>query len=329
MLKTYLISLIIASGSFATDNIPITDQPSDKGSSSFFKNVTPPKESQWLYLNQPIPSNLPHETFSNGHLSEVHSAQIKLFFPENWSPKKQMPVLCVCPGGGYAVEAIDKEGTHIAQWAAKLGMVGVVIKYRVSQKDRQIGNFPGPLLDTRKTIRLLRQNAPLLGINPNQIGIIGFSAGGHLAGMTATLFNHPLKQEKNDNLNLISSKPNFALLIYPVISSDPTIRHHGSINTLLGADQSNELLHLISVDQQVTKDTPPIFLAQSLDDFVSVENSHCMEKACLKHKVPVKKVLYPHGGHGYGMEKRGNPTDQWPEEAKLWLESQKIIPTQH
>lgn len=329
MPKTYLIPLLFAFNSLASDPPSMQSQTSEQPSSHFFQEVNPPKTSEWIPLNQPITSTFPNETLQNGHLGEVHSPQIKLFFPENWSPDKKFPVLSVCPGGGYAIQAIDKEGTHIAQWAAKLGMIGVVIKYRVSQKDRQLGNFPGPLLDTRKTIRLLRQNAPFLGINPDQIGIIGFSAGGHLAGMTATLFNHPLKQEKDEPLNAISPKPNFALLIYPVISSDPTIRHHGTINTLLGTDQSNELLQLISVDQQVTNETPPIFLAQSMDDFVSVENSHCMEKACLKHKVPVKKVLYPHGGHGYGMEKRGNPTDQWPEEAKLWLESQKIIPTQH
>lgn len=285
------------------------------------------RETPWLNLGFDLRTAGEHaeRDLGNGDVTDVLVPQIKLFFPQSWKPGDRRAVLCAFPGGGYGMEALRKEGTDVAQWASDLGMIGVALKYRVGGKPGT-GLFPGPLLDARRCLRLLRQNARALGANPARIGVIGFSAGGHLAGMAATLWNHPLPEEEGDPLRTTACRPDFALLIYPVITMEPPIAHHGTRMKILGPHPTPERERLCSCEKQVTPETPPIFTAQSRDDGVSCANSEMMESACREQGVPVRHLLYERGGHGYGLEKRGNPTDAWPGEAEKWLRERSILP---
>ena len=156
---------------------------------------------------------------------------------------------------------------------------------------------------------------------------MGFSAGGHLAAMTSTLWNRTLPEEAENPLKNISARPDFSMLIYPVITMAPHTTHGGTRNKILGPHPSPALEEMCSAERQVTKQTPPVFLVHALDDGVSCANSRLMEQACRNKGVPVSLNLYPTGGHGYGMEKRGHPTDQWPDAAEQWLREQGVLPS--
>lgn len=278
----------------------------------------------WLPLGLKA-ADLKEKQTSPGHITDVGEAQIQFHFPAGWKPQDKRATLCVCPGGGYAIQAIDKEGVHIARWAAEHGMVGIVVKYRVSQGNNAVGRFPGPLLDARQALRLARRNAGTLGIDPHRIGIIGFSAGGHLAAMTATLWNRALPEEADNPLKSVSARPDFAMLVYPVITMEAGTTHGGTRSRILGPDPDPAMEQLCSAERQVTNAMPPVFLVHALDDGVACANSRLMEEACRSRNVPVTLRLYPKGGHGYGMEKRGNPTDAWPQAAEEWLAERGIL----
>ena len=152
----------------------------------------PPSEgksfhSGWISLGLKA-ADLKEKQASAGHITDVGEAQVLLHFPAGWKPQDKRTALCIFPGGGYSIQAIEKEGCRIAGWAAEHGMVGVVVKYRVSGTNNAVGRFPGPLLDARQALRTVRENASSLGIDPLRIGVMGFSAGGHLAAMLSTLW---------------------------------------------------------------------------------------------------------------------------------------------
>ena len=289
----------------------------------------PPSEgksfhSGWISLGLKA-ADLKEKQASAGHITDVGEAQVLLHFPAGWKPQDKRTALCIFPGGGYATQASEKEGSRIAGWAAEHDMVGVVVKYRVSGTGNALGKFPGPLLDARQALRTVRKNASSLGIDPLRIGVMGFSAGGHLAAMASTLWNRTLPEEAENPLKNISSRPDFSMLIYPVISMAPHTTHGGTRNKILGPHPSPALEEMCSAERQVTEQTPPVFLVHALDDGVSCANSRLMEQACREKGVPASLNLYPTGGHGYGMEKRGHPTDQWPEAAEQWLREQGFL----
>lgn len=250
---------------------------------------------------------------------------MQLYFPAGWKPQDRRAALCVFPGGGYAIQAIEKEGGHIARWAAEHGMVGVVVKYRVSGSNDAVGRFPGPLLDARQALRVTRRHASALGVDPHRIGVMGFSAGGHLAAMASTLWNRPLPEEAENPLKSVSARPDFSMLIYPVVTMEPQTTHGGTRSRILGPAPGADLAELCSAERQVTAQTPPVFLVHALDDGVASANSRLMEQACREKGVPASLHFYPSGGHGYGMEKRGQPTDKWPEAAEEWLSERGIL----
>ncbi len=297
------------------------------------KNITPPGvevteqffDTGWLTLSNLGEPKMTEKLVSPGRITNVNEAQIRYFFPHGWTVGDKRGALIIFPGGGYSLEAIDKEGINIALWAAQRGMVGIVVKYRVSDRNPQVGLYPGPLLDARQGVRVTRHFADKLGIDPKKIGIIGFSAGGHLAGMTATQWDKKLPEEEKNPLKAVSARPDFAMFIYPVLSMEQKETHSGTRFKILGAKPTQEQIDLCSAEKQVTKDTPPVFLVQSKDDFVSCKNSLLMEQACKEKGVPVELNLYEKGGHGYGMEQRGNPTDVWPAAAEKWLKSQGVM----
>lgn len=298
---------------------------------STLEAIRPPAEgkafhSGWISLGLQA-ADLEEKQASPGHITDVGEAQMQLHFPAGWKPQDRRAALCIFPGGGYAVQAIDKEGSRIARWAAEHGMVGVVVKYRVSGSNKAVGRFPGPLLDARQALRAVRRYASVLGVDPHRLGVMGFSAGGHLAAMASTLWNRTLPEEAENPLKNVSARPDFSMLIYPVITMYPQTAHGGTRSKILGPHPAPELAELCSAERQVTAQTPPVFLVHALDDGVASSNSRLIEQACREKGVPASLHLYPSGGHGYGMEKRGRPTDEWPKVAEQWLAERGILPS--
>ena len=222
----------------------------------------------------------------------------------------------ICPGGGYAILAFDKEGTKVAEELNRWGITAFVLKYRLPDDTANIDKSLAPLQDAQQAIRLIRQNAKRWGINSNQIGIMGFSAGGHVAATAATHFT--FIADKN-NVDTTSVRPDFAMLIYPVISFDSSITHKGSRYNLVGKNADANQINFFSADMQVSKETPPSFLIHAGDDAsVPVENSLRYYEACIKNKVSVEMHLYQKGGHGFGLNNK-TTDDSWMDRLKNWL----------
>ena len=222
----------------------------------------------------------------------------------------------ICPGGGYEILSFDLEGTRVAEEMNKWGVTAFVLKYRlpddISNMDRSIA----PLMDAQQAIRLVRSKATEWGLGKNKIGIMGFSAGGHLASAAATHFTSNADATNKDTTSV---RPDFAILIYPVISFDSAITHKGARNNLIGATASAAQIKLYSNELQVTAQTPPSFLMHAGDDdSVPVENSIRYYQACIKCKVPVEMHLYPKGGHGFGMYNK-TTSDNWMGRLRNWL----------
>ena len=278
--------------------------------------------SPWIPLHKGMAPEAKETQVDPLRISDVFRPEMQIYYPKGWKKTDKRPAVCIFPGGSYAIESIVPEGSDVAKWLNEQGIVAAVVKYRVTRGPSLDCVYPAPLLDARKALRLLRQNATQYGINPKAIGVIGFSAGGHLASMATTKWDKSFEEEKSpESLAQVSARPDFSLLIYPVISMQADIRHDGSRERLFRKALSPEQEMEFSADKQVTRNTPPLFLVHAEDDFVKIANSERMEAAAKAHGVPVHFARYPKGGHGYGVEKRNNPTDAWPEEAATWLKS--------
>jgi acetyl esterase/lipase/lysophospholipase L1-like esterase len=227
----------------------------------------------------------------------------------------------ICPGGGYGGLVTGAEGSGIAQWLNAHGVTGIVLEYRLPH-----GRAFVPLLDAQRAIRMVRAKGKEWGCDPRRIGIIGFSAGGHLASTAATHFDAG-DAAAADPIERVGCRPDFAILVYPVITmSEQT--HGGTKQNLLGPSPSPETVELFSNDKQVTAETPPTFLAHALDDkVVSPENSRQFYKALQKHKVPSRYLELPSGDHGLNGYK-GPMWDAWQSGALKWLASLGLIPDQ-
>lgn len=229
--------------------------------------------------------------------------------------------MIICPGGGYWILAAGHEGTDVAKEFVKMGVTAFVLKYRLPDARVQLNPTIAPLQDAQRAFQLIREKAKDWNINPTKIGIMGFSAGGHLSSTAGTKFDKPVI----DNSNGISLRPDFMVLIYPVISSDPTITHGGSFEKLLGIGSTAESRLEYSSDKHVSQNTPPTFLVHASDDGgVSPQNSVVFYQALLKNEVPAELHVYQNGGHGFGLI---NPTtsDLWMDRLKNWLRVNKWI----
>jgi acetyl esterase/lipase len=228
----------------------------------------------------------------------------------------------ICPGGAYWGLAIDHEGIQVAKWLNSLGVTAFVLKYRLPDNSIMENKSIGPMQDGQRAIRLVRRHAKEWGIDPNKIGIMGFSAGGHLASTLSTHFNEKVYESED----LTSARPDFSLLIYPVISMDSSITHWGSRVNLLGGAPSPELVNYFSNELQVSSETPPAFMVHSLDDgAVPVKNSINYALAMHKFNIPCELHLYQTGGHGYGLGKSTNTESTWPEACRKWLVARGFI----
>lgn len=254
--------------------------------------------------------------FANGgvRISNVIAPTLTKFTPA----KPNGTSVIICPGGGYVRLAIDHEGVEVAKTFNEYGITAFVLKYRLPNDSIMMDKSIGPLQDAQQAIRIVREKATSWGLNPNKIGIMGFSAGGHLASTASTHFIFLADVTLKDTTSV---RPDFSILIYPVISMNDSITHMGSKTSLIGKNPSTELARLFSNELQVTKDTPPTFLVQAGDDgTVPVENSIRYYEACIKNKIPVEMHLYPKGGHGFGLHNK-TTSDQWFERLMNWLES--------
>lgn len=229
---------------------------------------------------------------------------------------KPAALVIICPGGGYSGLAIDKEGHDIARFLSTLGVSSAVLKYRLPTT-RPAGStaLPLPVEDVRDAIKIARAHAAEWNIDPQKVGIMGFSAGGHLASTAAT---HDLGE---------GTRPNFAILGYPVISMDDDIAHKGSRRNLIGDKPSAEEMTLYSNEKQVDEKTPPVFIFHAKDDrTVPVANSERFAEACKAHQVPVEFHEFAKGGHGFGFGLPGADSAEWPGQLAAWLKSRDLAP---
>jgi acetyl esterase/lipase len=218
----------------------------------------------------------------------------------------------IFPGGGYYLEAYEIEGIWIAETFVKRGVAAFVVKYRLPTDSTMVDKTIGPLQDAQQAIKVVRERAKTWRINSNKIGIMGFSAGGHLASTAGTHFDHAYFSDKEN----ISLRPDFMILGYPVISMTDKLGHSGSRNLLLGEHPSDSLKDFFSGEKNVTEKTPPTFLIHAEDDNgVDPDNSIQFFQALRSHGVPAELVIIPRGGHGFAanvpMEKWGKPLFEW------------------
>jgi acetyl esterase/lipase len=246
---------------------------------------------------------------------DVDKPSLTIFLPEG--VRATGVGVVVCPGGGYAVLAMDYEGTQIAEWLNSFGIAAFVLKYRLGPRY----HHPAPMLDAQRAVRTVRANAGKFHLNPHDIGIWGFSAGGHLASTVATHFDSGDPQAA-DPLDRVSCRPDFAILAYPVISFTTEYTHRGSLENLLGKNPDPRLVEYLSTEKQVTPETPPTFLFHTdADRGVPAENSVLFYLALRRAGVPAELHIFQHGPHGVGLA----PTDQvlaeWGDCLANWLKA--------
>lgn len=284
-----------------------------------------PGTTQYQPLYETIPNqketpNQESEAMNNGILivSRVSRPAYQYFRVKNDTVKR--PCVIICPGGGYSILAAGHEGTDVAKYLNSIGVNAVVVKYRIPNDANQPDKTIAPLQDVQQAMYLTRTHAHAWGIDANKIGILGFSAGGHLAASLATHY----RDVKIQPGQTISLRPDFQVLIYPVISFRK-FGHRGSAENLLGKHPSEAQLHYFSNEENVNGETPMAFIVHAKDDSgVPVENSIAYDKELKKNKVPSELLLFEKGGHGFGMN---NPleTRQWPPALAEWLRKQRIL----
>jgi acetyl esterase/lipase len=236
------------------------------------------------------------------------------------TPGKVETGVVVFPGGGYVNLAMDHEGRQVAEWLNKLGISAFVLKYRLGPKY----HYPVELWDAQRSIRYVRAHAQDFGIRPDRIGIWGFSAGGHLASTAGTHFDGG-DHNTGDPIDDVSSRPDFMILAYPVITMMDPYVHHGSLHALLGEKPDPELVRSLSNETQVTSRTPPTFLfATANDDVVPVENSVEFDEALNMAGVPAEMHIYLKGPHGVGLAQNDPVLRTWPDRLADWLKEQGL-----
>ena len=260
----------------------------------------------------------PEEKFEGDRVRNVSEAEMYVYLPGE--ENNTGAAIVICPGGGYWIEAMDHEGFEMAEWLKSKGVAGIVLKYRLPYGHHEI-----PSGDARRALRIVRMNAKEWGIDPVKIGIAGSSAGGHLASTAGTRFDKGDKKSSSP-IEQISCRPDFMLLLYPVITFNEAFGHMGSRRNLIGEGNNWELVKKYSNELHVSSETPPTFLVLADDDKAVVpRNSIEFYLALKKNNVPAEMHIFSEGGHGFGMSKKNLPVDKWPELFYDWMKAQKII----
>ena len=229
--------------------------------------------------------------------------------------------ILICPGGGYSGVAMGHEGYDVAEELNNNGIAAFVLKYRLPDDACMENKSTVPLQDAQRGLQIIREHAKEWSVNENKIGVMGFSAGGHLASTLATHFNNAVIENSKN----ISLRPDFAILVYPVISFSDNLTHWGSRNNLIGKKPTAEQINFFSNELQITPQTPPTFLVHAAnDEVVKVENSLIFFEKLREQKVPAEMHIYEKGGHGFGMYNR-TTKDLWLKSAINWMKANKII----
>jgi acetyl esterase/lipase len=244
---------------------------------------------------------------------------LTIFLPEKG--KANGTAIVICPGGGYSYLVINKEGTDVAKAFIKEGVAAFVLKYRLPNDRIMNDKSIGPLQDAQQAIKIIRERADEWNIEPSRVGIMGFSAGGHLASTASTHFDDVVIDNKNNS----SLRPDFSVLVYPVISFSDSLAHKGSRKSLLGEHPSTAQIERFSNERQVTSKTPPTFIIHCEDDkTVLVRNSISYYESLLRNGVKAELHIYPTGGHGFAL-KNTTVTDQWLDRCFNWMETNKWL----
>ncbi|MCM4162191.1 MULTISPECIES: alpha/beta hydrolase [unclassified Arenibacter] len=254
-------------------------------------------------------------------IAKVQIPELEVYLPSKKNATGQ--AVLIFPGGGYGILAYDWEGTDFAKFLNSKGIAGIVVKYRLPSAKSQTNMHIVPLQDAQRAMRTVRSRATEWNIDPRNIGIIGFSAGGHLASTLGTHFNENVYPKK-DVIDEQSARPDFMTLAYPVITMGEPNTHGGSRKNLLGENPSQKMLDHFSNELQVTADTPPTFLVHATDDTaVPVENSLLFYTALVQHQVPAEMHIYPTGGHGFALGLNDPHLASWTDQWVGWLNTLK------
>ena len=254
---------------------------------------------------------------STEHHKLVTKPDISIFLPSKNNRTGQ--AVLVIPGGGYHAIACIKEGDDIAKWLNSNGIVGIVLKYRLPNAKSNIISHKSPLLDASRAMKIIREHAEEWHINKNNIGVMGFSAGGHLASTLGTHYDKD-GNPKSDKIDSISSRPDFMILMYPVITMDERFTHMGSRNNLLGDNPSPELVDYYSNEKQVSEETPPTIIFHTTDDAaVPVENSIAFYKALNEKNIDSEMHIFQHVKHGFALANGKGYLELWKSICIAWL----------
>jgi len=270
-----------------------------------------------------VPGSIRNESYSEkaslkdgiaSGYAKVTDPTISVYLPT--AEKTTGAAVLIFPGGGYGGLAFDYEGVDIAKWLSKNGIAGIVLKYRLPSdlimKDKSVG----PLQDAQEAMRIIRRNASAWKIDTRKIGVMGFSAGGHLASTLSTHYAEKVYELKDT----ISARPDFSLLIYPVISFDASITHMGSRINLIGNNPSDDVIRHFSNELMITEKTPPAFIIHASDDkAVPVKNSLVYFEGLVKYNIPAEIHVFQKGGHGFGLAINRGTESAWPDLCLNWL----------
>jgi len=275
-----------------------------------------------LPLYKAIPNSKPSadkEKTVNFIISRVSVPTLTVYKPAK--PNAQRSAVIICPGGGYGILASGHEGADVAKALNNIGVTAFVLKYRLPNDSIMKDKSIGPLQDVQRAFQMVRERATEWNLDTAKIGIMGFSAGGHLAATASTQYN----REVIENPKHTSFKPDFSILIYPVISFSDNLTHMGSRENLIGKNPNEAIIKQYSNELEVNAQTPPAFLVHSADDtVVPVGNSIAYYEALIKNKVYSEMLLYPHGGHGYGINNK-TTEDKWMDNLKNWMIANKFL----
>jgi acetyl esterase/lipase len=272
-----------------------------------------------------VPGSIKNETYTekmtetNGEVSrfdKVTDPAMYVYLPA--AEKATGTAVLICPGGGYGSLAFGHEGIAVAKWFNENGIAGIVLKYRLPSdlimKDKSIG----PLQDVQEAMRIIRRNSKKWNINPAKVGVMGFSAGGHLASSLSTHYAEKVYQV----IDTTSARPDFSFLIYPVITFDETFTHSGSRKNLIGDNPTEEAIRHFSNELQIDKNTPPAFLVHSADDkTVPIKNSIVYFEGLQKNGILTELHIFQKGGHGYGLSTGKGTQSAWPSLGLSWLKT--------
>ena len=247
-------------------------------------------------------------------ISHVTNPRLYVYLPSK--EKANGTAVIICPGGGYARLAATHEGFDVAKALNEWGVAAFVLIYRLPDDSIMDNKEIGPLQDAQRSIAIVRDRAKEWNINPNKVGIMGFSAGGHLASTAGTHYDRPVIENRK-RMNL---RPDFMVLLYPVISFSDSLAHMGSRDNLIGKTPTADKINYYSNELQINAQTPPTFLVHAKDDHtVKVQNSIDFYDALVKNKVPAEIHLFEKGGHGFGMN-NATTTDKWMDWLKVWMQ---------